>query len=37
MTLLTASDGWRWPDEEDFAGARFQGKRMAEITIKLPG
>lgn len=37
MTLLTASDGSRWPDEEDLAGARFQGKRMAEITIKLHG
>jgi NAD(P)H dehydrogenase (quinone) len=37
MTLLTGSDGSRWPDEEDLAGARFQGKRMAEITRKLHG
>lgn len=37
MTLLTGSDGSRWPDEDDLAGARYQGKRMAEITIKLHG
>ena len=28
MTLLTGSDGSRWPDEDDLAGARFQGKRV---------
>lgn len=37
MTLLTGSDGSRWPDEDDLAGARFQGKRTAEITIRLHG
>lgn len=37
MTLLTGGDGSRWPDEEDLAGARFQGKRVAEITIKMHG
>ena len=37
MTLLTGSDGSRWPDEDDLAGARYQGKRVAEITIKLHG
>ena len=37
MTLLTGSDASRWPDEDDLAGARFQGKRVADITIKLHG
>ena len=37
MTLLTGSDGSRWPDEDDLAGARYQGKRVAEIAIKLHG
>lgn len=37
MTLLTGSDGSRWPDEDDLAGARFQGKRLAGIAIKLHG
>ena len=37
MTLLTGSDGSRWPDEDDLAGARYQGKRVAEIAIKMHG
>lgn len=37
MTLLTGGDGSRWPDEDDLAGARFQGKRVAEITKKMHG
>ncbi len=37
MTLLTGSDGSRWPDEDDLAGARFQGKRLAGIAIKMHG
>jgi NAD(P)H dehydrogenase (quinone) len=37
MTLLTNSDGSRMPSELDLEGATFQGKRMAEITIKLHG
>lgn len=37
MTLLTGSDGSRWPDEDDLAGARYQGKRTAEIALKLHG
>jgi NAD(P)H dehydrogenase (quinone) len=37
MTLLTGSDGSRWPDEDDIAGARYQGKRVAEIAIKMHG
>ena len=37
MTLLTAGDGSRMPDEMDLGGARFQGKRVAEIAAKLHG
>jgi NAD(P)H dehydrogenase (quinone) len=37
MTLLTGSDGSRWPNEQDLEGATFQGRRMAEVTIKLHG
>ncbi|HET7408972.1 MAG TPA: NAD(P)H:quinone oxidoreductase [Paracoccaceae bacterium] len=37
MTVATNSDGSRWPDEDDFAGARFQGERLARITTKLHG
>ena len=37
MTLLTGSDGSRWPDEDDLAGARFQGNRLAQITIRMHG
>jgi NAD(P)H dehydrogenase (quinone) len=35
MTLVTGSDGSRMPDENDLAGARFQGQRVAEIAAKL--
>src|SRR5690625_1830 len=37
MTLATNSDGSRWPDEDDLAGARFQGERLGRITAKLHG
>lgn len=37
MTLLTDSDGSRMPSELDLEGATFQGKRLAEIAIKLHG
>jgi NAD(P)H dehydrogenase (quinone) len=37
MTTLTNSDGSRQPSEQELEGAKFQGKRMAEITIKLHG
>lgn len=37
MTLLTNSDGSRMPSELDLEGATFQGKRLAEIAIKLHG
>jgi len=37
MTLSTNSDGSRWPNEQELEGARFQGKRLAEVAIKLHG
>ena len=37
MTLVTGSDGSRMPSELDLEGARFQGKRVAEIAAKLHG
>lgn len=37
MTLATNSDGSRWPDEDDLAGARFQGERLGRITAKMHG
>jgi NAD(P)H dehydrogenase (quinone) len=37
MTLLTGGDGSRQPSETDLAGARYQGRRVAEITAKLHG
>lgn len=37
MTTLTNSDGSRQPSEQELEGAKFQGKRLAEITAKLHG
>lgn len=37
MTVSTNSDGSRWPNEQDLEGAKFQGRRLAEIAIKLHG
>jgi NAD(P)H dehydrogenase (quinone) len=37
MTTMSDSDGSHQPSEQELEGARFQGKRMAEITIKLHG
>ena len=37
MTTTSDSDGSRMPSEQELDGARFQGKRMAEITAKLHG
>ena len=37
MSVATNSDGSRWPDEDDIAGARFQGERLGRITMKLHG
>lgn len=37
MTTTSASDGSRQPSAQELEGAKFQGKRMAEITIRLHG
>lgn len=37
MTLVTDSDGSRMPSALDLEGAKFQGKRVAEIAAKLHG
>jgi len=37
MTTMSDSDGSRQPSAQELEGAAFQGKRMAEITIKLHG
>jgi NAD(P)H dehydrogenase (quinone) len=37
MTTMSDSDGSRQPSAQELEGAKFQGKRMAEITIKLHG
>ena len=36
-TTLTGGDGSRQPSENELAGARFQGKHIAEIAKKLHG
>ncbi len=37
MTTTTNGDGSRQPSEQELEGARFQGKRVAEIAAKLHG
>ncbi|KQZ13168.1 MULTISPECIES: NAD(P)H:quinone oxidoreductase type IV [unclassified Mesorhizobium] len=37
MTTTTNGDGSRQPSAQELDGAKFQGKRVAEITIKLHG
>lgn len=37
MTTTTNGDGSRMPSEQELDGARFQGKRVAEIAAKLHG
>lgn len=37
MTTTSDSDGSRQPSKQELEGAKFQGKRVAEITIKLHG
>ena len=34
-STITGSDGQRWPSENELAGARFQGKYVAEIAAKM--
>ncbi|MBC7987228.1 MAG: NAD(P)H:quinone oxidoreductase [Sphingomonadaceae bacterium] len=36
-TTIAGSDGSRQPSETDLAGARYQGRRIAETAIKLFG
>jgi NAD(P)H dehydrogenase (quinone) len=35
MTLVTGGQGERMPDDNDIAGAKFQGRRVAEIAAKI--
>lgn len=37
MTTTSDGDGSRQPSAQELDGAKFQGKRVAEITIKLHG
>lgn len=37
MTTTTNSDGSRFPSDQELEGARFQGKRLAQIAAKLKG
>jgi NAD(P)H dehydrogenase (quinone) len=37
MTTTSDSDGSRQPSAQELEGAKFQGQRVAEITIKLHG
>jgi len=37
MTTTSDSDGSRQPSKQELEGAKFQGKRVAKITIKLHG
>lgn len=37
MTTTSNSDGSRQPSAQELEGAKFQGKRLAEIAIKLAG
>ncbi|MHA7882688.1 NAD(P)H:quinone oxidoreductase [Nitratireductor rhodophyticola] len=37
MTTTTNGDGSRMPSEQELEGAKFQGKRLAEITARLAG
>ena len=37
MTTTTNGDGSRQPSEQELDGAKFQGKRVAEIAKKLHG
>lgn len=37
MTTTSNGDGSRMPSDQELDGARFQGKRLAELTAKLHG
>ena len=36
-TTITDSDGSRMPSEDELGGARYQGRRIAEVATKLFG
>jgi NAD(P)H dehydrogenase (quinone) len=36
-TTIAAGDGSRQPSENELAGARFQGRHVAEVAAKLFG
>jgi NAD(P)H dehydrogenase (quinone) len=36
-TTVAAGDGSRQPTDQEFQGARYQGKRVAETAAKLAG
>jgi NAD(P)H dehydrogenase (quinone) len=37
MTTTSDGDGSRQPSAQELEGARFQGKRVAELTARLHG
>lgn len=37
MTTTSDSDGSRLPTQQELEGAKFQGRRLAKVTIKLHG
>ncbi|MEP4751565.1 MAG: NAD(P)H:quinone oxidoreductase type IV, partial [Nitratireductor sp.] len=37
MTTTSNTDGSRMPSKQELEGARFQGKRVAELTARLHG
>jgi len=37
MTTTTNGDGSRMPSQQELEGAEFQGKRLAEIAVRLKG
>jgi NAD(P)H dehydrogenase (quinone) len=36
-STITGADGSRMPSENELAGARFQGRHVAQIAAKLKG
>ena len=37
VVTITDSDGSRMPSEDELGGARYQGRRIAEVATKLFG
>lgn len=36
-TTVASSDGSRWPAEHELDGARYQGRRIADLAVRLAG